>query len=75
MIYSAISGMKYFKLPMVDGGLGVGGLQFFNEALCGQWLRRFIEANLWRRVICIEYDGEGSGCHPSRSNGPCGLNI
>ena len=41
------------KQPVIQGGLGVIDLRFFNEALLRKWLCRFMneKGNLWRKVV------------------------
>ena len=65
------------KLSVSEGGLGVGDLKLFNEALVGKWLWRFMneKSNLWRRVICSKYGEERRGWFPSRPNGPYGVSL
>ena len=49
------------KQSFPNGGLGIGDLIIFNEALLGKWLWRFMneKEKLWRAVIKANYGAQG----------------
>ena len=55
--------------PIREGGLGIQNLRFFNRALLGKWLWRFVSelCAWWRKVVKAKYGSEKEGWR-SRAN-------
>lgn len=53
-----------------DGGLGLGGLKFQNEALFAKWGWRFMHEReaLWRKMVASIHDISNLGWHSTRKN-------